>query len=164
MKNNQGITLITLVITIIVIILLSSITIYSGINSMNSIRKKNATDTTNAIYLALTANEENIPSDKFPGKTLLECDETSNEELSDEDFQLLGLNYSTDNCKVMFNRKVQEDNITVVYTFTYTDDLGNTYPDLSYSYRKDLPRTITTAEFDNSKKSSGCFSLTQFII
>lgn len=109
MKNNQGITIITLVITIVVMVLIASITIYSGLNTMDSVRKKNAVDTTNAIYLALTSNDDIIPSDNNPGKMLSECDFTSNEEISNEDFKLLGLKYSTDNCKVIFSKSLDDE-------------------------------------------------------
>ena len=151
MKNNQGITIITLVITIVVMVLIASITIYSGLNTMDSVRKKNAVDTTNAIYLALTSNDDIIPSDNNPGKMLSECDFTSNEEISNEDFKLLGLKYSTDNCKVIFSKSLDDEN-RVTYVFSYTDEFGNTYNDLEYSYHKELGKTSSEAEFDNVKK------------
>lgn len=148
MKKNRGITIITLVITIIVIVLISSITIYSGINAIDSIRKKGALNNTNAIYLALIANDNIIPSDNYPELKLSECTTTAGERLSNEDFKLLGLDYTTDDCTVTFD-KIQSGEYTVIYTFTYTDNLKNTYSDIQYSYEKEKPKTTSVPEFDN---------------
>ena len=70
MKNNSGITIITLIITIIVIVMIASITIYSGLDTVDSLRTKEAKDTTNAIYLAIIANENTLPSGSGDGKML----------------------------------------------------------------------------------------------
>jgi len=151
MKKNQGITLITLVITIIVIILLASITIYSGINAVTSVRKKSALDNTNAIFQSLSAHEDSIPSDNVLGKMLSECDSTSNEELSNDDFKLLGLNFTTEDCKVVFSKSLEGENL-VKYVFNYTDNYGDTYENIEYSFYKPLDITTNVAEFDNVKK------------
>ena len=89
MKNNSGITIITLIITIIVIVMIASITIYSGLDTVDSLRTKEAKDTTNAIYLAIIANENTLPSGSGDGKMLSDFDIISNRTLSDKDFELV---------------------------------------------------------------------------
>lgn len=151
MKKNQGVTLITLIITIIVMILVASTTIYTGLNTLNSAKRKSATDTLNVIYQALNNNEDIIPSDKFPGKMISECDSTEGEELSNDDFKLLNLDYTADKYKIVFSRNlIGEDKIT--YTFSYKDDMGNSYDDISYSFYKDYNKVTIKPEFDTIKK------------
>lgn len=151
MKENQGITLISLIITIIVMILVASTTIYTGLNTLNSAKRKNATDTLNVIYQALNNSEDIIPSDKYPGKMLSECDSTNGEELSDEDFKLLDLDYTSDEYKIFFNRELIDED-KVMYTFSYKDDMGNSYDDITYSFYKDYNKVTIKPEFDAIKK------------
>lgn len=151
MKNNQGITLITLVITVIVIILIASITIYSGLDTVQSIRKKNAMDTTNAVYLALVANENTFPV--ISGETAVLSDDTNvlNRELTDDDFKRLGLDYTTEKCKIVFSRII-EDNNYIRYVFTYTDDMNTVYDNIEYKYYNEYTKASTSPEFDTIKK------------
>ena len=58
MKNNKGISILALIITIIVIIIITSITVYNGIDSLESARQKNAQDTLKIICNSLTKDEE----------------------------------------------------------------------------------------------------------
>lgn len=149
MKNNSGITIITLVITIIVIVLIASITIYSGVNTLDSIRTKEAKDNANAIYMALIANEDIIPSDVESGKFISEVFNVSGEELSNEDFKLLGLDFSTDYCTVVFDKKFNDSENKLDYNFTYTNSLGQQYRNLVYSRFIERYKINTKVEFDN---------------
>ena len=151
MNNNRGITLITLVITVIVIILIASITIYSGLDTVQSIRKKNAMDTTNAVYLALVANENSFPVVSGEATMLSDSTNVTDRELTDDDFKRLGLEYTTDMCKIVFSRTI-EDNNYIKYTFTYTDDMNKVYDNISYKYYNEYTKTSTEPEFDTIKK------------
>lgn len=151
MKQNSGITVITLVITILVIVIIASITIYTGMDTVSSIRTKQAKDATNAIYLALVANEEIIPSGKDADKMLSDYDEITDRSLTDKDFELMGLDYTTQKCTVSFDKYLSGDN-TFIYEFTYVDELNNIYDNLIYSAYKEKSKTNQKAEFDNDKK------------
>lgn len=148
MKKNSGITMITLIITIIVIILIASITIYSGLDTVDSIRTKEAKDATNAIYLALIANEDIVPSGSGDGKSIADYYTVTGRALTNEDFELLGLDYTTDNCKVVFDKNLSGES-KIIYNFTYTDDLNRTYDNLVYSMYIEKPAINTKVEFDN---------------
>ena len=45
MNKKSGISILSLIITIIVIIIITSITVYNGIDALESAREKNAVDT-----------------------------------------------------------------------------------------------------------------------
>ena len=57
MKNSRGISVISVVVTIIVIIIISSITVFTGINILNSAREEKAQERLEVIYQALTKDE-----------------------------------------------------------------------------------------------------------
>ena len=147
MKNNSGITIITLIITIIVIVMIASITIYSGLDTVDSLRTKEAKDTTNAIYLAIIANENTLPSGSGDGKMLSDFDIISNRTLSDKDFELLGLDYTSEDCNVTFDKYPSGDDL-IVYNFTYKSANKKTYNNLIYTMYKETSKTNKTAEFD----------------
>ncbi len=147
MKNNHGITIITLVITIIVIVLIASITIYTGVDMVENIRTKEANDTVNAIYLALIANEDNIPSGLDDNKSLAEHSEIMNRVISDQDFELMELNFKAENCNVILNKYASGDNITV-YNFVYTNEMGKVYDDFEYEVYVELNKYNTVKDFD----------------
>ena len=148
MKNNSGITIITLIITIIVIVLIASITIYSGLDTVDSIRIKEAKDNTNAIYLALIANENIIPSGSGDGKSIADYKTVVRRTLDNTDFELLGLDYTTDNCKVVFDKIPSGDN-EIVYNFTYTNNLNKTFDNLIYSIYVENSKINAKVEFDS---------------
>ena len=58
MKNQKGISLITLLITIIVMLVIASIATYNGINSINLARETSAKDELKAICSAILKNGE----------------------------------------------------------------------------------------------------------
>ena len=147
MKNNSGITIITLIITIIVIVMIASITIYSGLDTVESLRTKEAKDTTNAIYLAIIANENTIPSGSGDGMMLSDFESVSNRTLSDKDFELLGLDYTTEDCNVTFDKYPSGEDL-IVYNFTYQSANKKTYNNLIYTMYKETAKTNKIAEFD----------------
>lgn len=57
MKNEKGISLITLLITVIVLIIISSISIYNGVNTINDTRKKDAEDKLKVICSAILKDD-----------------------------------------------------------------------------------------------------------
>ena len=121
-------------------------------DTVNSVRIKQARDATNAIYLALVANEDVIPFSSGDEKMLSEYAEITDRALSDKDFEIMGLDYTTENCTVIFDKFPSGENL-VVYNFTYTDDLNNTYDDLVYTAYKEQSKTNLKPEFDNTKKN-----------
>lgn len=151
MYKNQGISMITLIITIIVIILIASITIYSGLNTVDDVRLKSAKDTTNAIYLALIANESIIPSGIEADKFVADYDNLTNKNFTDKDFELMGLDYSTNDCTVTLNKSLSGDGVTLIYSFTYSDNNGHIYSDLIYQNYKDVANLNSTFSFDEQK-------------
>lgn len=151
MNKNQGISMITLIITIIVIILISSITIYNGLNTVEDVRLKSAKDATNAIYLALIANESIVPSGIDSDKFVADYDNITNKIFSDKDFELMGLDYSTADCTVKLNKLLSGDGVTLIYNFTYTDGFGHTYDNLIYQNYKAVSNLNSNATFDTQK-------------
>lgn len=150
MKNNHGITIITLIITIIIIVLIASITIYSGISTLGSIREKEAKDTTNAIYLSLIANENMINAVSGEAGALSDAERVDNRLLTNKDYEILGLDYTTDKCEVSFDKYPSGENI-IVYNFTYKNGIGNTYENLIYTSYKKVVEVNTTSTFDTVK-------------
>lgn len=151
MNKNQGISMITLIITIIVIILIASITIYSGLNTVDDVRLKSAKDATNAIYLALIANESIIPSGVEADKFISDYDNLTNKNFTNKDFELMGLDYSTDECTVILNKSLSGDGVTLIYNFIYSDNAGHTYSDLNYQSYKEISNVNSTTSFDEQK-------------
>lgn len=147
MKNNSGITIITLIISIIIIVMVASITIYSGLDTVDSIRTKEAKDTTNAIYLAIIANEDIIPSGSGDGKTLSDFETILNRTLSDKDFELMGLDYKATDFNVTFDKYPSGDDL-VVYNFTYKGANKKTYNNLIYTMYKGKITMNKVASFD----------------
>lgn len=151
MDKKQGISMITLIITIIVIILIASITIYSGLNTVEDVRIKSAKDATNAIYLALIANESIVPSGVESDKFVDDYDNISNKVFTNRDFELMGLDYSSEDCTVVLNKSLSGDGVTLIYNFTYTDNSGHTYDNLIYQGYKNISNLNSSVEFDNQR-------------
>lgn len=151
MNKNQGISMITLIITIIVIILIASITIYSGLNTIEDVRLKSARDTTNAIYLALISNENLVSSGIEADKSIADYDNLTNKNFTNKDFELMGLDYSTDDCTVVLNKSLSGDGVTLIYNFTYSDNAGHTYSDLIYQSYKNISNINSWVSFDEQK-------------
>lgn len=151
MNRNQGISMITLIITIFVIILIASITIYSGLNTVEDVRRKSAKDATNAIYLALIANESIIPSGVEADKFIEDYDNITGKTFTNEDFALMGLDYSIEDCTVILNKSLSGEPLTYTYNFTYSDSFGHTYSDLIYQRYKETSNTNSSVSFDEQK-------------
>ena len=87
MKNNKGISLITLLVTVIVIIIISSISVYNGANVVRDARKKDAEDRLRTICSAI-----------FKDDSFLNFNDDDLAELTEDDFDYMDLlkYYDTD--------------------------------------------------------------------
>lgn len=150
MKKNSGLTVITLIITIIVIVMIASITIYSGLDAVETIRYRDAKDSVNAIYLALIANESIIPSGLGDSSSVADNVSISDRHLTDRDFELMGLDYKEEECNVVFNKWLSGEN-NFVYTFSYTNSLGKSFSGFEYSRYEEISRINRKPEFDVEK-------------
>lgn len=127
MKNNKGISLITLLVTVIVVIIISSMSIYNGVNLIKDARKKDAEDRLKAICSAV-----------FKDDTFLNFNAANMYELTEEDFDYMDLlkYYDTDYLVVIkkiesgdsnkkkityeFTMKEKDSSTQYVYTGDYT--------------------------------------------
>ena len=87
MKNNKGISLITLLVTVIVIIIIASISVYNGANVVRDARKKDAEDRLRTICSAI-----------FKDDSFLNFNDDDLAELTEDDFDYMDLlkYYDTD--------------------------------------------------------------------
>lgn len=110
MKNNKGISLITLLVTVIVIILISSISIYNGVNVIKDARKKDAEDKLRTICSAI-----------FKDDTFLEFNNENLAELTEDDFDYMDLlKYYDEDYNVIIKKTESGDNDkkTIIYNLT----------------------------------------------
>ena len=125
MKNEKGISLMTLLITVIVLIILSSISIYNGINLVNDTRKKDAEDKLKVICSAILKDDTFL---NFSGDTEVTLTE------ADFDYMDLLRYYDEDyEVKVIKAESINGDNRNV----TYTLDMKNLNTSDEYSYTFD---------------------------
>lgn len=136
MKKNKGITMIALIITIIVIILIASITISNGLNTLDSVRKKNIDDTANAIYDALLTDD-----------TFLDFSPGYEDTLDENDFGYMNL-------KKMYDEKIKVYVTKVIiasgdkFITTYELRINDTKKDKEYTYNYDY--TYTNEKYNYS--------------
>ena len=162
MKNNSGITIITLIITIIVIVMIASITIYSGLDTVDSLRTKEAKDTTNAIYLAIIANENTLPSGSGDGKMLSDFDIISNRTLSDKDFaqayQHIVRNYLETRFDFPFTKAATSEFSKGFFQVTknlLSEDKENAFANIAASFvRSDYIRYSKNATFKTDEREN----------
>ena len=81
LKNNKGISVITLIITIIVLVIITSITVFTGTKMISSSREKALEDRIKTIYNAIIAHEEDLGY----GDTVLE------KQITSEEYTIMGL-------------------------------------------------------------------------
>ena len=126
MKNDKGISLITLLITVIVIIIISSMTIYNGINTVNDTRKKDAEDKLKIICSALLKDDTFLD---FSGDTEITLTE------ADFDYMDLLKYYDDDyTLKLKKNEMASGDTsktTTYELTLSHKTDMSKTY---SYTF------------------------------
>lgn len=133
MKNNKGISILALIITIIVIIIITSITVYNGIDSLESARQKSAQDTLKIICNSLTKDD-----------SFLMFDESGDAVLSEHDFKFLDLeNYYDEEVIFTVNKKEKFENNqkSVTYKLTYKEI--QTEKEYEHSYSYDLKNELT---------------------
>lgn len=133
MKNNKGISILALIITIIVIIIITSITVYNGIDSLESARQKSALDTLKVICNSLTKDD-----------SFLMFDESGDAVLTEYDFKYLDLeNYYDEGIIFTVNKKEKFENNqkSVTYHLTHEEIQNGKKYEHSYSY--DLKNELT---------------------
>lgn len=131
MKNNKGISLITLLVTVIVIIIISSMSIYNGVNLIKDAKRKDAEDRLKAICSAV-----------FKDDTFLDFNDENMHELTEEDFDYMDLlkYYDTDYSIVIKKLESGDSNQKkITYEFTMQEKDSTT----QYIYSGDY---IMTAE------------------
>ncbi|MBO5179584.1 MAG: hypothetical protein J6B87_04480 [Clostridia bacterium] len=110
LKNNKGISVITLIITIVILVIIASITVFTGINMVSNSRQKALEDRLKVIYNAIIAHEEDLGY----GDTVPE------NEITDEQYIIMGLKDYTDDknfTEVKVSKKIHdEDENKRVYT------------------------------------------------
>ena len=143
MKNNKGISILALIITIIVIIIITSITVYNGIDSLESAREKSAKDTLKVICNALTKDD-----------SFLFFDESGDAILSEQDLKSLDLeNYYDEDVIFIINKKevVEEKAIYIKYELSSENiQTGKKYTH-SYSYNVKNELTNYNVVFDEEE-------------
>ena len=133
MKNNKGISILALIITIIVIIIITSITVYNGIDSLESARQKNAQDTLKIICNSLTKDEE-----------FLTYDASGDAILSENDFKYLDLeNYYDEGIIFTVNKKETVENNQKSITYKLTSEEIQTGKKYEHVYSYDLKNELT---------------------
>lgn len=125
MKNNKGISLITLLVTVIVIIIISSISIYNGTNVVRDARKKDAEDRLRTICSAI-----------FKGDEFLNFNDDNMAELTEDDFDYMDLLKYYDNDYIVTVKKTEvgdADKKNIVYELT----MKKKNSDIQYKYSAD---------------------------
>lgn len=144
MKNDKGISLITLLITVIVIIIISSMTIYNGINTVNDTRKKDAEDKLKIICSAILKDDTFL---EFSGDTEITLTE------ADFDYMDLRKYYDED-----YTLRIKKDEIasgdtskttTYVLTLAHKDDASRTYS-YTFDYSLYTEKYNYNASFDEA--------------
>lgn len=133
MKNNKGISILALIITIIVIIIITSITVYNGIDSLESARQKSAQDTLKVICNSLTKDD-----------SFLMFDESGDAVLSETDFKYLDLeNYYDEAIIFTVNKKEKFENNQKSVTYKLTSEEIQSGKKYEHSYSYDLKNELT---------------------
>lgn len=125
MKNNKGISLITLLVTVIVIIIISSISVYNGTNVVRDARKKDAEDRLRTICSAI-----------FKGDEFLNFNDDNMAELTEDDFDYMDLLKYYDNDYIVTVKKTEvgdADKKNIVYELT----MKKKNSDVQYKYSAD---------------------------
>lgn len=142
MKNNKGISLITLLITVIILIIISSISIYNGINMIHDTRKKAAEDKLKVICSAI------LKDDSF-----LNFGEGSEVALSENDFDYMDLlKYYDENheLKVLKNELGSGDTTVITYTLNMKDNTNSKEYQYTFDYIEYAEKYNYNIEFDEA--------------
>ena len=101
LKNNKGISVITLIITIVVLLIITSITVFTGMEMVSNSREKAIKDRLQTIYRAIIAHEDELGY----GDTVTE------KQITAEEYAIMNLSNYAD-----------EDEFTPVYVSKKIDD------------------------------------------
>lgn len=144
MKNNKGISLITLLITIIVIIIISSLSIYNGVNLIKDARRKDAEDRLKSICSAI-----------FKDDTFLEFNAENMRELTREDYDYMDLLKFYDDSYSVVVKKIESGDVntkTIIYELSLKQKDSN----IMYLYSGDY--TLSAEKYNyhiNFDEASG---------
>lgn len=140
MKNNKGISLITLLVTVIVIIIISSISVYNGANVVRDARKKDAEDRLRTICSAI-----------FKDDSFLNFNDDDLAELTEDDFDYMDLlkYYDTDyDVTVKKIESGDEDKKEIIYELTMKKKDSDTQYEYSANYTVSKEKYNYNVNFD----------------
>ena len=139
MKNNKGISLITLLVTVIVIIIIASISVYNGANVVRDARKKDAEDRLRTICSAI-----------FKDDSFLNFNDDL-AELTEDDFDYMDLlkYYDTDyDVTVKKIESGDEDKKEIIYELTMKKKDSDTQYEYSANYTVSKEKYNYNVNFD----------------
>lgn len=144
MKNERGITVLTLAITIIVMIIITSITVYNGVNVLNDARKKEATDKLSTICNSLRKDDSFLNFSS--GETVL----------TEQDYMALDLREFYDEDYPVLLKKTFVDGDTTkttkyVLNMYEDENLKKLYVSQEFSFERSLEKNIYKPSFDERK-------------
>lgn len=140
MKNNKGISLITLLVTVIVIIIIASISVYNGANVVRDARKKDAEDRLRTICSAI-----------FKDDSFLNFNDDDLAELTEDDFDYMDLlkYYDTDyDVTVKKIESGDEDKKEIIYELTMKKKDSDTQYEYSANYTVSKEKYNYNVNFD----------------
>ena len=140
MKNNKGISLITLLVTVIVIIIIASISVYNGANVVRDARKKDAEDRLRTICSAI-----------FKDDSFLNFNDDDLGELTEDDFDYMDLlkYYDTDyDVTVKKIESGDEDKKEIIYELTMKKKDSDTQYEYSANYTVSKEKYNYNVNFD----------------
>lgn len=142
MKNEKGISLITLLITVIVIVIISSISIYNGVNTINDTKRKDLEDRLVIIGNAILKDDTFL---NFSGDPEIVLEQ-------EEDYINMGLRNYYELGDVLTVRKDEihsGDNTIIEYTLTLKKD--NMEGNYSFNYNLYNEKFNYNVSFDETK-------------
>ena len=140
MKNNKGISLITLLVTVIVIIIIASISVYNGANVVRDARKKDAEDRLRTICSAI-----------FKDDSFLNFNDDDLAELTEDDFDYMDLLKYYDTDYDVTVKKIQsgdEDKKEIIYELTMKKKDSDTQYEYSANYTVSKEKYNYNVNFD----------------
>lgn len=142
MKNNKGISLMTLLVTVIVIIIISSISVYNGINLLKDARQKDAEDRLKAICSAI------LKDDSF-----LEFNGGNTVELTEDHFDYMDLTKYYDNDFAVIVQKIESGDVNhkvMIYDLVMKEKDSSTQYEYSIEYTMNIEKYNYTPDFDTT--------------
>ncbi len=140
MNKKSGISILSLIITIIVIIIITSITLYNGVDALESAREKNAKDTLKVICGTITRDD-----------SFLILNSSGERELSEDDYLYMDLKgYYDEDVKVVVKKTETMDagKKSIKYDLTYKKEGSSKVYNFSYTYDDVKESTNYNVVFD----------------